>query len=143
MDLDDQKDRALVFSYWVVQKFGFWFFLNEKHQGGVYEIVLISVLYGWFLQILKNSVSKLICPRLCILTTTQQCKLFKKEVFLKPYLSYVILVRIDSKVKFISVSSMNFQTFSKCQIVLEPGLFSKPLWSMYSIFIENVHCKYL
>ena len=79
-----------------------------------------------FFRILKKAVSKLICTQLCILTT-QQCKLFKKEVFLKPYLSYVILVRIDSKVKFISVSSMNFQTFSKCQIVLEAGLFSKPL----------------
>jgi hypothetical protein len=35
----------LVFGYWVVQKILFLFFLNEKHQGGSYEVVFISVLW--------------------------------------------------------------------------------------------------
>jgi hypothetical protein len=35
----------LVFGYWVVQFFFFFLFLSEKHQGGSYEVVFISVLW--------------------------------------------------------------------------------------------------
>ena len=32
---------SLVFGYWVV----IFFFLNEKHQGGLYEVAFISALW--------------------------------------------------------------------------------------------------
>jgi hypothetical protein len=35
----------LVFGYWVVQKMFIFVFLNEKHQGGSYEVMFISVLW--------------------------------------------------------------------------------------------------
>ena len=35
----------LVFGYWVGQKFFFWFFLNEKHQEGLYEVAFIFSLW--------------------------------------------------------------------------------------------------
>ena len=38
-----ENDFCLVFGYWVVQFF--LFFLNEKHQGGSYKVVFISVLW--------------------------------------------------------------------------------------------------
>ena len=40
-----ENDFCLVFGYWVVQKNFVLFFLNEKHQGGSYEVVFISVLW--------------------------------------------------------------------------------------------------
>ena len=37
--------HCLVFGYWVVQNFFVLFFLNEKHQGGSYEVAFISALW--------------------------------------------------------------------------------------------------
>ena len=40
-----ENDFCLVFGYWVVQKIFVLIFLNEKNQGGLYEVVFISVLW--------------------------------------------------------------------------------------------------
>ena len=60
--------KWLLFSFWLLgcsKKNFVLFLLNEKNQGGSYEVVFISELYAdGFFRILKKTVSELICTRL-------------------------------------------------------------------------------
>ena len=81
----------LVVGYWVVQKI--LFFLNEKHKGGSYEVVLF-LYYGWFLQNLEKG---------CIQTnmhTTVSMKVFYKDIKIysnRQFDFFKIYIRISLK----------------------------------------------